>query len=288
MTPTRLQRAVQFRAPARISRRRILQGAAAGALVALVGGRAHGQQKSKNAGIKKWPKPPPGVKKPRYKRQNGAKVVGTNLTPGFYLNPKPKVVHYVARDGKIRAVQRINTERLKPLSIAEVTNLVLNDVKPRVHLTTASRVLEEAALEQFQANQPDVGFQLLGTAIRHDLLLKERSREMPSLRLYDLYAAKAIQLGDKARLNELVNLALQGDTQVTKAAASRVGNIKTPQAKSPPSEFAISQRQRKTVAKAAAINARKTSYSPRLKKWAGGGRNPWKGKWESRNKTWKL
>lgn len=271
----------------RFDRRGLLRWAAAGVVAGLAPALTWAQKASKNAGIKRWPKAP-ATRNPRYLKDAATSFVATKLKPGFYVNPRSKVVHYVAQDGRIRQVQRINVSRLRPLAIADVSRLLLADTAARVHLTTASRALEEAALDHFKRSQPDVAFQLLATAIRHDQRLKQQSNEMPSLRLYDLYAAKAVQLGDKAKLDALLGLARQGDQQVANPAPLKTGRVQTTRAKSPISDFHRWQADRKAKAKAAAIQARKVSYSARLKKWATSGSSSWSQKWAKKDTLWKL
>jgi hypothetical protein len=272
----------------RFHRRDWLLRAGAGMIVAFASHRTLAQNESKNRGSKRWPTPPTD-RRPRFRKNKDAKTfVGTNLKSGFYINPRSKVVHYVNKDGRIRDVQRIHVDRLKPMSVADVTRLLVEKSGPRVHLTTASRALEEAALDHFHSNENNVAFQLLATAIRHDQVLKQKSHEMPSVRLYDLFAAMSVQVGDKAKQNELHELARRADRQVASPAPLKVGNIQTIPAQQPLSELRKWQAQRKLEAKDAISKARKSSLAARLKKWSAADSTDWKQKWQQESTTWKL
>lgn len=276
-----------------VNRRDAITSSLAGVVVGVIADQlvAQPNRRKSTSGAKRLPKPPQGRRNPRFVKEKGKSAqVSTRLQPGFYVNTRSKVIHYVTKQRTIRQVQRINTNRLKPLAISDVTKLLLNDSKPRVHLSTASRALEEAALDHFKSNQPETAFELLATAIRHDQILKQQSFERPSLRLYDLFAAKAAQLGDKQKLEELLQLARQADRQTSRPPALKVGRVRTIKGNKPPSELRQWQSRRKATLKTAAIKTRKSSFTARLGRWSDSvaGSTAWERGWQNQRRTWEL
>ena len=90
-------------------------------------------------GRKRSPKPPAGLRKPRHRHtRKKTPAAVTKLAPGFYLNPKSQVVHYVTADRKIARVSKINEKLLQPFKPADLVKLPVNNAKPRVHLAVAS------------------------------------------------------------------------------------------------------------------------------------------------------
>lgn len=164
--------------------------------------------KRSGAGRKQWPKPPAGLRKPRHRHtKKKTPALVTMLAPGFYLNPKSQVVHYVTPDRKIARVHKISEKLLQPLKPTDLVKLPANTTRPRVHLAVASYSLEQAALASVQAKDYSTACQLLAAAIRHDQLLKKKRAESHSLRLYDLLGAVALRFGQQQYFSQMVALA---------------------------------------------------------------------------------
>ncbi|MDQ3815161.1 MAG: hypothetical protein M3347_14635, partial [Armatimonadota bacterium] len=191
------------RPPGGLTRRQLLQGATA----VLVCGLAPMSQTASiashaisgnfpvapGARKKRWPPPPPGVRKPRFRRNKKPAQAATQLAPGFYINPKSQVIHHVGPNGKVARVDKIKQNRLQPVRPDALVRLPRNNSRPRVNLAYASYALEQAALAKVQAKEYDQACQLLVAAIRHDMLLKHGTTQPPAFRLYDLLAGISLR-----------------------------------------------------------------------------------------------
>src|SRR5712692_5218687 len=159
-------------------------------------------------GRKHWPKPPRGVRNPRFvhkksvHKKRKVKAVAVSLSPGFYLNPRSQVIHYVSSNQKIARVNKINERRLQPLKPFELTRLMGNGSKPRINLSTASHSLEIAALSSLRSKDYGNACQLLVSAIRHDQFFKQATLQPPSLRLYDLLAGGSVRFGQEQHFDQ--------------------------------------------------------------------------------------
>lgn len=229
--------------------------------------------KRSGKGRKQWPKPPAGVRKPRYRHtMKKTSPVVTKLAPGFYLSPKSQVVHYVTADRKIARVSKINEKLLQPLKPIDLVKLPVNNAKPRVHLAVASYSLEQAALSSLQAKDYSTSCQLLAAAIRHDQLLKKKRAESHSLRLYDLLGAVSLRFGPQQYFSQMVGLAQSARQQPGRPfAINRAGRVAaTAQRKPthPPRAFRKWKLARARAIKLAGAGKRAGVLDARLKKWS--------------------
>ena len=270
--------------PPALTRRAILRGLA-GLLVGMltlpriVEGQIGRVGKRIGAGRKRWPKPPAGLRKPRHRHtRKKTPALVTKLAPGFYLNPKSQVVHYVTADRKVARVSKINEKLLQPLKPADLVKLPVNNAKPRVHLAVASYSLEQAALASVQAKDYSTSCQLLAAAIRHDQLLKKKRAESHSLRLYDLLGAVSLRFGQQQYFTQMVSLA-QSARQLS--FINRPGRrIVAAQRKPthPPRAFRKWKLVRARAIKLAGAPKRNAVLDARLKKWSAAN-SVWSQRW---------
>lgn len=245
--------------------------------------------KRSSAGRKQWPKPPAGVRKPRHRHtKTKTPALVTKLAPGFYLNPKSQVVHYVTLNHKIARVSKINEKVLQPLKPADLVKLPANSTKPRVHLAVASYSLEQAALSSVQAKDYTTACQLLAAAIRHDQLLKKKRAESHSVRLYDLLGAISLRFGQQQYLSQMLGLA---------QSARQLSVIKRPDRRilaaqrkptHPPRAFRKWKLARARAIKLAGAPKRNAVLDARLKKWSAAN-SVWSQRWRdlTRPFAWK-
>ena len=256
-----------------------------------------GLQGRKVRGRKKWPAPTAGRRNPRFRRRkNKGNAYHTNLAPGFYLNPKSQVIHYVAADRRIVGVYRINERNLRALNPADLPNLLLGKNKPRVSLATASFAFEHAALASISVKNYALACRLLLAGIRHDQYFKQATLEEPSFRLYDMLAGVSLRFRQQKCYDEALRLARiaqqrLGQPPVRRRVRTRSSRVKLPVRKTahPPSAHRKFKKERKLSMKAAHATRVRRSIETRLSNWMAAD-NSWKRLWRDVGKPlpWKM
>jgi len=258
-----------------ISRRRIMQGSLAAAVLAWAPA-ALGKRKAKK-GRKKWPSPPKRRKARHHKKARWQK---TSLAPGFYKHKKSKVIHYVSKKKVIVGVDEINEKRLQSLSVSQLLKEAKSGAKTHVHYSVASRAFEDAALDSIKAKRYAEACQLLELAINHDQKYKANIYRRPSLRLYDLFALVVTRFDQKSYSSKFTALSNAANRQMQRAPRVKRGKVKSTKAKHAPRDH----RKQKLASKKARIlyatKTRKALFTKRLKKWASAS-DSWTKRWKN-------
>lgn len=139
------------------------------------------------------------VLKPRFRWRKRAAGYISKLDPGFYVNTKSQIIHYVEEDNRIRCVSNISESRLKRV---DPTTIRINTSRPLANQACASYSFERAAISYLQQKNPEKACQLLLFAISQDL----RPGKRPSFRLYDLLAGIAVRFDKKTHLMQMIHL----------------------------------------------------------------------------------
>jgi hypothetical protein len=184
---------------------------------------------------------------PRFRR-NKVTYFLSKLDPGFYLNPKSQVIHYVGADKKVSAVKSVNESRLTPVKLDTTKQ------EPHVNRACASYVFELEALSLLHQNEVDKACELLSYAVGQDLSrlvirdpiiggerLNDRHR---SLRLFDLLAGVSLRTSRKKYLDEMIrtieNELNRSKQNVVEKEQDR--NTDAPELRSPGSTTALESR----------------------------------------------
>lgn len=164
----------------------------------------------------RFSQPPPKFRKRPYFRKWKKLRPAPQLAPGFYLNPKSQIIHYVPEGKKPHFTAGINASRLQPADSIEAAvqslkpNALTTDGSrakvfvparpPRVNKHRSSYSFERAAVSELKQNNVDRACDLLLYAIQYDQLIGTPS---PSFRLYDLLAGVAVRFNKSDCLQRL-------------------------------------------------------------------------------------
>jgi hypothetical protein len=153
-----------------------------------------------------------------HKTKRSVEYTDAKLAEGFYAHKpytgapkrKPKrsehVVQYVDAKGRIPFAAYIAVDKLVQTSAPEV---LPKSKDKHVTYTRASALFELAAGEALKNGKYGDACNLLVKAIQHDLELKTKLKQAPSLRLFDLLAILAFRLQQQNSFKSLLALAEQ-------------------------------------------------------------------------------
>ena len=122
--------------------------------------------------------PPTRRLMPRFRRRKGANVYSSGLAPGFYLNPKSNVVHYVLADRTIRCVHKISEGALRSLPTITSVSHTVAFAKGALSRGCWSITLERVALDAVARKDIDGALALLSAELFTRVAVQERLGSM--------------------------------------------------------------------------------------------------------------
>jgi len=178
---------------------------------------------------------------PRFAKLRKGLASALQLEPGFYLNPKSQIIHYLPEGQSFHSTGLIKAARLQPKDPTKVAIALPNPAtrkpvgQPRVNRARASYSFERAAIAELKQNHIDRGCDLLIYAIQYELGYRAARpfrmfQTAPSFRLYDLLAGVSVRFNKMEYLTRLISLteSVKAPTAI-KGFAQRLTKWRDPQ-----------------------------------------------------------
>ena len=150
------------------------------------------------------------IRSPRWRRKKRPDPIKTSLAPGFYLNRRSKIVHYVDEIGmmvglRLPRARRPRESNFSPITVANLPPAGGRHALPRFDHAVASHALQSAAASKRRNGDREGALELLEYQIALDLRrLAYGGKDVADKACYYRFVKSAILSGKDDRVSRLV------------------------------------------------------------------------------------